>query len=60
LTLPGFAVAVLEQDIFDWIEAIAPRISPLRRARYAKDYNVADKIRRAKASGNWPPCPFTG
>lgn len=46
--LPGFDEPVSLTEIDDWITQHAPHVSPLRRATYAHDYDVAGKIRRAK------------
>lgn len=48
-------IPVLESEIIDWVKHIAPHIahSEWRIASYAKGYNVADKIRAAKADGRW-------
>lgn len=46
-------VPVLESEIVDWVEAVAPRwLTPERSYRgYVHGYDVAGKIRAAKLAG---------
>lgn len=46
-------VPVLESEIVDWVEAVAPRwLSPERSFNgYVRGYDVAGKIRAAKLAG---------
>jgi hypothetical protein len=55
--LPTFEQPVSDSDIDLWCDRIAPHVSQDRRATYAKHYNIPEKIRRAKNSGQWPPTP---
>ena len=46
-------IPVLESEIVDWVEAVAPRwLTPERSFRgYVAAYNVPGKIKAAKAAG---------
>ncbi len=48
-------IPVTEDDVFDWVAAVAPRwLTPQRSFDgYVSAYNVADKIRAAKAAGTF-------
>lgn len=48
-------VPILESEIVDWVEAVAPRwLSPERSFRgYVKSYNIVEKIRAAKLNGTY-------
>lgn len=48
-------IPVSEQDVKDWLDTI-PRLSALhsRREAYRRAYDVDNKIRAAKRTGNWP------
>lgn len=50
------AQPVSQDDIATWLRAV-PGIEPgsARAVRYAATYDVAGKIARAKATGEWPP-----
>lgn len=52
--LPGMDLHITASDLALWVEAIAPHISPERRARYIDSYGVADKVRHAMLDGSWP------
>lgn len=66
-TLPGFSIAdamtydlfgqvpITEDDLFLWVQAVAPRwLTPERAYRnYVKSWNVADKVRYAKIDGTF-------
>lgn len=59
-------IPVTEDEIYLWVQAVAPRwLSPERSYQgYVKNYNVPDKVRRAKMSGTFdfivdrPPRPW--
>lgn len=48
-------IPVTEDDVFDWVAAVAPRwLEPERSFRgYVRAYNVPDKIRAAKLAGTF-------
>lgn len=48
-------IPVSEQDVKDWLDTI-PKLSalPSRREAYRKAYRIDEKIRAAKANGQWP------
>lgn len=48
-------VPVTEDEIFDWVAAVAPRwLTPQRAFEgYVRSYNVAAKIRAAKLDGTF-------
>lgn len=48
-------VPVTEDDLFYWVQAVAPRwLAPERSYRnYVRNWNVADKVRHAKISGTF-------
>ncbi len=52
-------VVVTQADIALWLDIVA-RLAPdsPRRAAYCRMWNVPDKIRHAKESGQWPPERF--
>jgi hypothetical protein len=55
-SFPGIGPAVTDQDVATWLRIIA-RIEPgsPRAAAYVRGYQVARKVQRAKAAGDWPP-----
>ncbi|HJW55883.1 MAG TPA: hypothetical protein VJ577_11465 [Burkholderiaceae bacterium] len=48
-------IPVTEEEIFDWVAAVAPRwLTPERSfLGYVRDYNVPAKIRAAKLAGTF-------
>lgn len=51
-------VQILEEDLALWCRVVA-KIEPesTRFNYYVQAWNVADKIKREKLAGNWPPLP---
>lgn len=48
-------IIVTADDIYDWVAAVAPAFMSSDRAflHYVAAWNVADKVRRAKAEGTF-------
>lgn len=48
-------IPVTEDDIFNWVAAVAPRwLTPERSFRnYVRSWGIADKVRAAKAAGTF-------
>jgi len=53
-------VPVTIDEVENWVKIVAPHMAhnPNRMARYAKGYNVAEKIRQAKINGQFWALPF--
>lgn len=49
-------IAVSQDDVELWLNAVTNLSgSPWRRVAYAQAWNVVEKVRAAKAAGQWPP-----
>lgn len=47
-------VVVTEDDLFDWVAAVAPMwLSERSFANYCRSWNVADKVRQSKLRGDF-------
>lgn len=56
-TLRGMDQPVSTADIRLWVATVCPHVATDRWEHYARAYDVATKIARAKAAGHWPPAP---
>jgi hypothetical protein len=52
-------VPITWPEVYLWVETVCPRCSPWRVRWYVENWNVLDKIRAAKRSGDWPPVAET-
>lgn len=49
-----FAAVSLE-DCETWMRAVVPHVAAPRWPQYIRSYRVAEKVARAKDTGQWPP-----